>query len=127
MRKHEAKRSPRRQRPAASTPAGREILAGVAEIRAAILSGNPHRGMTVREVEIADPTNYDGRAVRALRHRLGVSTALFARLVGVSPKLVEHWEQGRRNPAPVARRLLDHIKANPSEYLSKLVTTRRAS
>lgn len=41
-----------------STKAGRELIDALAEVRAAVLSGDPHRGMTIREVEIPDPGEY---------------------------------------------------------------------
>ena len=93
-------------------------------MRAAVLSGDPHRGMTVREVEIADPGEYSPAAVKALRATMGVSVAVFARLVGVTPAQVEHWEQGRRVPAPMARRLLDRIAVDPAGFLAALVLRR---
>lgn len=65
-----------------STKAGRERVAALAEARAAVRSGDPHRGMTVREVGIPDPGQYGPAAVKAWRARLGVSVAVFARLVG---------------------------------------------
>ena len=79
--------------------AGRELIAALAEVRAAVLSGDPHRGMTVREVEIPDPGEYGPAAVKALRAKMGASVAVFARLVGVTPAQVEHSEQGRRVPS----------------------------
>src|SRR6476661_3950079 len=115
------KRKPAKPR---STKAGRELLAALAEVRAAVLSGDPHHGMTVREVEIPDPGEYGPAAVKALRATMGVSVAVFARLVGVTPAQVEHWEQGRRVPAPMARRLLDRIAADPAAFLAALVRRR---
>lgn len=50
--------------------------------------------------------------------------AVFARLVGVTPAQVEHWEQGRRTPAPMASRLLDRISADPAGFLAALVRRR---
>jgi DNA-binding transcriptional regulator YiaG len=38
---------------------------------------------------------------------------LFARLTGVTAAQVEHWEQGRRTPNPMARRSFDRIAADP--------------
>jgi transcriptional regulator with XRE-family HTH domain len=38
---------------------------------------------------------------------------LFAGLIGTSVELVEHWEQGRREPGTLARRLLDEIARDP--------------
>lgn len=80
--------------------------------------------VTVREVEIPDPAAYGPTEVRATRKRLSVSVAVFAQLLGVSAKLVEHWEQGRRAPAPLAARLLDRINADPDAFLSALLRRR---
>lgn len=42
----------------------------------------------------------------ALRERSGLTQAGFARLIGVSRKTLENWEQGRRTPNGAARVLL---------------------
>src|SRR4051794_27843875 len=54
---------------------------------------------------------------RALRARPVVSVTVFARLVGATPARVGHREQGRRTPAPIARRLLNRIAADPAGLL----------
>jgi len=41
---------------------------------------------------------YPPDEIRRLRHRLGVSQAGMAALVGVSPNTVARWEQGNRAP-----------------------------
>jgi len=69
---------------------------------------------TVRTVQIPAPTRYTARSVKATRHKLGVSQAVFAQILGVSKKLVEHWERGLRQPAPMACRLLDALNRNPA-------------
>jgi putative transcriptional regulator len=74
--------------------------------------------VTVRDVEVAEPTDYDARAIVATRHKLGVSQPVFARLVGVSLTLAQSWEQGRRAPHGTARRLLDEINRDPSHFAS---------
>jgi putative transcriptional regulator len=52
--------------------------------------------------------------VKRLRtETLGVSQAVFARLLGVSPKLVEAWESGRNTPAGPVRRLFELIERDP--------------
>jgi DNA-binding transcriptional regulator YiaG len=102
-------------------------MAGLRQVYEAVISGEPFRGMTVREVEIPDPPKYTGADIKESRRKLGVSTALFARLMGVSAKLVEHWEQGRRVPAPLACRLLERINAEPAAYLGSLVKRRKLS
>ena len=57
----------------------------------------------LRPVEIVLPKSVD---VAAIRHRLRLSQAAFARGIGVSTRLVSDWEQGRQNPAAAARALL---------------------
>ena len=56
-----------------------------------------------RPVEIVLPEKVD---VAAIRHRLHLSQASFARRIGVSTRLVSDWEQGRQKPAAAARALL---------------------
>ena len=104
--------------------AGRELMAAMAEVHAAVMSGHPLNGMTVRQVEIPDPPAFKAGDVRALREKLCVSVTLFARLTGVSAKLVEHWEQGRRAPSPLACRLMERISLDPAGYLTSLVRRR---
>ena len=95
------------------------IRAGMREIEAMIASGKrPEEVFTVRTVEIPDPGDYVAADVRKLRASMGVSQAVFAQLVGVSRILVQKWEGGEKIPSPLARRLLDTIKADPSRWLS---------
>jgi DNA-binding transcriptional regulator YiaG len=76
---------------------------------------------TVHTVELPDePATYDAIAVRLTRAKLAVSQAIFAHLMGVSPTLVRAWEQGQRNPAPWARRLLDEMNRNPRHWRGML-------
>ncbi len=56
--------------------AGRELMAAVAEVHAAVMSGDPFAGMTVRQVEIPDPPAFKPSDVRALREKLRVSVTL---------------------------------------------------
>jgi len=51
--------------------------------------------------------------VRALRHRLGLSQARFARRFGFSVDAVQQYEQGRRKPTGAAAALLRVIRADP--------------
>jgi putative transcriptional regulator len=111
----------------ASTHLGPALIESTQQAVAAIASGD-YTGFKIHRVEIPDPCEYRPRDVRALRDAVGVTQRLFARLVGVSPELVEHWEQGVRKPSPLARRLMDKIKEDPAHYLSSLVKrTERAS
>jgi len=96
----------------------REIIADLKEINATMKAGIPLREKyTVRTVRtVPDPSAYDSAAVRRTRELVGVSQPVFARMLGVSPALVRSWECGQRKPAPIARRLLDLIRADPSNW-----------
>ena len=102
------------------SPVAQRLALAMDELQAAMASDKPlHELFTIRTVEVPDPAVYDARAVRRTRARLNVSQAVFARLVGVSPELVEHWEQGRSVPRPVVRRLLDEINRDPGGFLTR--------
>ena len=108
-----------------TTAAGRKLTPALKQVFDAVMAGEPFRGMTVREVEIPDPPAYTGADFKLTRTRMGVSATLLAKMMGVSAKLVEHWEQGRRTPAPLACRLLERINADPAGYRDSLVKRRR--
>ncbi len=82
------------------------------------LRGRPGK-LTMKTVEIPEPPHFSAAAVHKLRDRLGLSQGLFAKLVGVSRKLVEAWEGGTRTPSPMACRLLDAIARKPSLYVRR--------
>ena len=54
--------------------------------------------------------------VLATRKLLRVSQVLFAQFLGVSPKTVRAWEQGRSEPKDIACRFMDEIQRNPDYY-----------
>jgi putative transcriptional regulator len=96
-----------------------EIMAGMRELERMMDQGKSPREMfTVKTIEIPDPRGYRPRQIRELRASLGVSQAVFARLLGVSVVLIKSWERGSRDPSPLARRLLDTIKTDPSGWLA---------
>src|SRR5215204_3442476 len=77
--------------------------------------------LTVRQVSsIPHPRARRPNDVKRLRTTtLKVSQAVFARLLGVSPKLVEAWESGRNAPAGPVRRLFELIERDPADFLEK--------
>ena len=75
--------------------------------------------LTSKTVEIPDPPRFSARAVHDLRDRLALSQAMFAKLVGVSQKLVEAWEAGTRTPSLMACRLLDAIARKPAAFIRR--------
>ncbi len=103
---------------AAKRNVAREIIADLREMHATLAAGTPlGRKYTVRTHRaVPDPGDYDAAAVRRTRDLVGVSLPVFARLLGVSPAVVRAWESGQRTPAPIARRLLDAIRARPADW-----------
>ena len=103
------------------TKAGKEILSALLEIKQAIDDGVPlGERFTVREVDVVDPGEYDAANIFRTRAKLGVSQAVFARIVGVSTVLVQFWECGKRAPNALARRVLDEINRDPKRWSKML-------
>ena len=51
--------------------------------------------------------------VRNVREQTGLSQVRFAKLIGVSKRTLENWEQGRRAPTGPARALLKILATDP--------------
>lgn len=79
---------------------GEEILEGIREIK---------RG------EIGRVTTFP--PVAETRARVGLTQSEFARLLGVSVRTLQEWEQGRRAPSGPARMLLAIAHKNPRAFL----------
>jgi DNA-binding transcriptional regulator YiaG len=84
----------------------------------------PKEGQSGPSEDRQYPAEYDAKAIRSTRDRIGVSQAVFAGLTGISVVLVRAWEQGQRTPAMWARRLFDEMNRDPVHWRSML---RRAS
>lgn len=96
-----------------------DIMHGLRELAQAIRDRVPiEQRFTVRTVTIPAPGMYSPEAVKKLRSQLGMSQAVFAELLGVSRVWVQGWERGVREPTPLARRLMDTIRANPASWLA---------
>ena len=79
---------------------GQEILDGIREIK---------RGEHGRVVNLP--------SIASIRERTGLSQSRFARLLGVSVRTLQEWEQGRRAPSGAARTLLLIAQKNPRALL----------
>lgn len=79
---------------------GLEILDGIRELK---------RGETGRVTKVP--------AVQDIREKMGLSQSEFARLVGISVRTLQDWEQGRRVPSGPARTLLMVADRNPKVLL----------
>ena len=58
--------------------------------------------------------------VKAVRERIGLSQSEFARLMRVSVKTLQNWEQHRRNPTGPAAALLTIVSTAPEVALQSL-------
>ena len=88
-----------------------DLLAGVKEMGKHI-RGDAVPGARVTEIQEPD--------VKALREGAGVSQAEFARLIGVSRRTLENWEQHRSKPTGPARALLKVVASNPKAVVEAL-------
>ena len=79
---------------------GQEILEGLRELK---------RGEHGRIVNVPD--------VAAVRKKTGLSQSKFAKLLGVSVRTLQDWEQGRRTPSGAARTLLTITDKDPKVLL----------
>ncbi len=70
--------------------------------------------LTLRTVEVpAPPPEIAAEEVISLRTMAGMSQAVFARVLNVSTKTVQSWEQGERKPSRAALRMLQVFRENP--------------
>lgn len=92
-------------------------------LRAGLEEGIAHaRGeLTLRTVEVPeDPPEIDAATLAALRRKAAMSQAVFARVLSVSAKTLQSWEQGVRTPSTAARRLI-HLFAEHPEVVCRTV------
>ena len=76
----------------------RDLLESVEQMR---------RGQAARVTEVKLPAAAEARA------SVGMTQQEFAQLLGVSPRTVQDWEQGRREPTGAARTLLKVAVKHP--------------
>ena len=84
---------------------GRRLIASAKEMVA-----HAKGELKLEEYEVKLPPQVD---VLAIRQRLKLSQAEFARRFGFSPRAVQDWEQGRRKPETAARAYLLVIAHDP--------------
>jgi putative transcriptional regulator len=78
------------------------------------------RHLRGEEVAGARTTQIDALDVKRLRESAAVSQAEFARLIGVSRRTLENWEQRRTKPSGPARALLKIVATDPKASISAL-------
>lgn len=97
---------------------GTEIIEDLKDLHATLQTGTPlQEKYLVRRVRtVPRPRDYAASDVRKTRALVGVSQLVFAQMLGVSVSSLRSWETGQRTPTPIARRLLDLIRDNPSSW-----------
>ena len=76
----------------------KDLLASVKQMK---------RGQAVRTTKVKLTAAAEARVT------VGMSQQEFAELLGVSPRTLQHWEQGRREPTGAARTLLQVAVKHP--------------
>lgn len=88
-----------------------QLVRGVREMKRH-MAGKVVRG--ARTTEFAEPD------VRAIRDAAKISQSQFARLIGVSVRTLQNWEQGRTRPTGPARALLKIVASDPKSAIEAL-------
>ncbi|MDD7417262.1 MAG: helix-turn-helix domain-containing protein [Treponemataceae bacterium] len=91
-----------------------EIMTGLNEavaIEREELSGK----RTIYEIEPLK--KYDNQQIKTIRNSVNMTQALFADYMGVSPKTVEAWENGKNHPTGSACRLISMLENKSFERL----------
>ena len=75
------------------------------------------RGLRLSRITIPPPPKYTSKQIASLRReKLRMSQAVFARYMGVSPRIIQAWEQGWRKPSTPARRLIQLAARKPDVF-----------
>ena len=70
--------------------------------------------LTLKTVEVPEaPPEIDAKTLVALREGAAMSQAVFAKVLYVSSKTVQSWEQGNRVPSMASRRLIQLFAEEP--------------
>ncbi len=70
--------------------------------------------LTLRTVQVPErPPEIDAQTLAELRLRAAMSQAVFAKMLNVSTKTVQSWEQGIRKPSDASQRLLQVFSLHP--------------
>lgn len=104
---------------------GELLLQGLNEVLAiergeAIAARRIRRVASVRETSVLPPRGYDAQGVQAVRERLGLSQAVFAKVLNSSAETVKAWEQGKRAPDGMALALLQVADEHPQALMGRV-------
>lgn len=103
---------------------GLKVIRALSELCEVAESGEPLESRFIIhdiEPQAAKENGRPGDQVRTLRTDvLKVSSEVFARFLGVSPRTLRSWEDGTRSAGPVARRFLEEIAADPKHWRGRM-------
>ena len=88
-----------------------QLVKGVREMKRH-MNGKGVRG--ARTSEITEPD------IRSIREIAKISQSQFAKLIGVSVRTLQNWEQHRTRPSGPARALLKIVASNPKSAIEAL-------
>ncbi len=74
----------------------------------------------MRSNQVARRTSVPVSPVVEARQAVGVSQSKFARMLGVSTRTLQEWEQGRRKPSAAAATLIEIAKQHPRVVIRAL-------
>ena len=86
---------------------GQEILDGIKEIKR----------FKKGELKLNTRTLSEPSPAKTIRKKLRLSQSAFAGLMGVSPRTIQDWEQGRRKPQGPAKSLLRIAEQHPEIFI----------
>src|SRR5271168_3427565 len=96
-------------------PVADQIRKGLEE---AIRHAKGEISLKTTTLEMPDrPPEVDAEELTKLRLKSGMSQAVFARMLNVSSKTIQSWEQGQRKPSQAALRLLQVFRHDPAGML----------
>ena len=103
------------KKPAAKRSLFRELMAGVDAMREHRVSRRGEGRLTLRthHVEPISLPELEPRVVRETRESLHMSRQVFAFKLGVNPRTLERWEQGRSKPNEQAAALIWLVRKYP--------------
>jgi len=106
------------------TKLGQELINGMMEIMA-----HQQGKITLRTTKLEMPElppELSAKKISEIRtKKLHMSQGAFARLLGVSIRVVQSWEQGQKKPSGAARRLLQVAERNPGALLTAANTKKQ--
>ena len=86
---------------------GQEILEGIKEIKR----------FKKGDIELLTWNLNEPSPAKIIRKKLNLSQSAFASLMGVSPRTIQDWEQGRRKPQGPAKSLLRIAEQHPEIFI----------